>query len=270
MCRVLRVHRSGYYAWMSRPQSGRSKEDAELIEHIRDAYEQSSGTYGSPRIYKELKTIGCRCSKKRIARLMRQRSIRAERSYKKHKYKSGRPSNVFDNRLRQGIIATHTDRVWTTDITYISTYEGWLYLAVVMDLHSRMIIGWSMKPTLAKELVVDALLMAVWRRKPKDAVVVHSDQGSQYGSDEWMRFCRQHNLQPSMSRRGNCYDNAAMESFFSSLKKERIKRRIYQTKEDARMDIFDYIEIFYNRSRRHSSLGHISPYEFEQASCGSS
>lgn len=178
MCQVLRLHRSGFYAWMNTPESRRTKEDAKLFELIKDAYEQSSGTYGSPRIYKELRTNGCRCSKKRIARIMRHRKIRAERRYRKHKYGGGRPSNVFDNRLLRGIMATHTDKVWTTDITYIRTYEGWLYLTVVMDLHSRMIIGWSMKPTLARELVLDALLMAVWRRKPKDAVVVHSDQGS--------------------------------------------------------------------------------------------
>jgi len=162
-----------------------------------------------------------------------------------------------------------TDQAWVTDITYIRTYEGWLYLAVVMDLHSRMIIGWSMKPTLARELVLDALLMAVWRRKPGKEVIVHSDQGSQYGSDDWMRFCRDHKLQPSMSRRGNCYDNAAVESFFSSLKKERVKRRIYQTREEGRSDVFEYIEVFYNRNRSHSSLGQLSPYEFERASCGS-
>ena len=158
------------------------------------------------------------------------------------------------------------DHAWVTDITYIRTWQGWLYLAVVIDLFARNVVGWSMKPTLAKELVVDALLMAVWRRKPKDTVIVHSDQGSQYGSGDWLRFCREHQLEPSMSRRGNCWDNAVAESFFSSLKKERIKKRIYKTRELARADIFDYIEVFYNRTRRHSHLGGVSPEAFERAS----
>jgi len=269
MCRVLRVHRSGFYAWIKNPLSARSKEDLRLLPLIRTAYDESDGIYGSPRIYNDLRESGERCGKKRVARIMRQHKSKAERGYKKPRFKSGKSANVFANRLRGGVEVRETDQAWVTDITYIRTYEGWLYLAVVMDLHSRMIIGWSMKSTLARELVLDALLMAVWRRKPRKAVIVHSDQGSQYGSDDWMRFCRDHKLQPSMSRRGNCYDNAAMESFFSSLKKERIKRRIYETREEGRSDVFDYIEVFYNRSRRHSSLGQLSPYEFERALCGS-
>ena len=233
MCRVLRVHRSGFYAWIKNPLSTRSKEDIRLLESIRIAYDESGGIYGSPRILGELRERGERYGKKRVARIMRQHKIRAERGYKKPRFRSGKPANVFANRLREGVEVWETDQVWVTDITYIRTYEGWLYLAVVMDLHSRMIIGWSMKPTLARELVLDALLMAVWRRRPGKEVIVHSDQGSQYGSDDWMRFCRDHRLQPSMSRRVNCYDNAVVESFFSSLKKERIKRRIYQTREEG-------------------------------------
>jgi putative transposase len=269
MCRVLRVHRSGYYSWIKEPLSARSKEDIRLLESIRIAYEESGGIYGSPRIYKDLRESGERCGEKRVARIMRQHKIKAERSYKKPRFRSGKPAKVFANRLREGVKVWERDQAWVTDITYIRTYEGWLYLAVVMDLHSRMIIGWSMKSTLSRELVLDALLMAVWRRRPGKEVIVHSDQGSQYGSYDWMRFCRDHKLQPSMSRRGNCYDNAVVESFFSSLKKELIKRRIYKTREEGRSDVFDYIEVFNNRSRRHSSLGQISPYEFERASCGS-
>lgn len=268
MCRVMRVHRSGYYFWLKSPESERSREDIRLLELIRVAHEESNGIYGSPRVYNELKSSGEKCGRKRVARIMREHKIKAERRYRKPRFKSGKPSNVYSNRLLDGLQVRQIDQAWTTDITYIRTYEGWLYLAVVMDLHSRMIIGWSMKATLARDLVLDALLMAVWRRNPKRDVIVHSDQGSQYGSDDWGRFCKDHKLQPSMSRRGNCYDNAAMESFFSSLKKERIKRRIYQTREEARSDIFDYIEVFYNRSRRHSALGQISPYEFEKALCG--
>jgi putative transposase len=269
MCRVLRVHRSGFYSWVKNPLSARSKEDLRLLQLIRTAYDESGGIYGSPRVLGELRESGERCGRKRVARIMQQHRIRAERGYKKPRFRSGKPANVFSNRLREGVEVREADQAWVTDITYIRTYEGWLYLAVVMDLYSRMIIGWSMKPTLARELVLDALLMAVWRRRPGKEVIVHSDQGSQYGSYDWMRFCRDHKLQPSMSRRGNCYDNAVVESFFSSLKKERIKRRIYKTREEGRSDIFDYIEVFYNRSRRHSSLGQLSPYEFERVSCGS-
>ena len=151
-----------------------------------------------------------------------------------------------------------------TDITYIRTYEGWLYLAVVIDLHSRNVVGWSMKPRMATEIVLRALLMAVWRRKPKQHVIVHSDQGSQFGSDDFARWCKDNNLVPSMSRRGSCYDNAVAESFFSNLKKERVKRKIYTTREEAKSEIFEYIEVFYNRIRRHSYLNRLSPMVFEQ------
>ena len=157
------------------------------------------------------------------------------------------------------------DKAWVTDITYIRTWQGWLYLAAVVDLYSRKVVGWSMKATLSRELALDALLAAVWRRKPTQPVLVHSDQGSQYGSDDFKRFCMAHGLEPSMSRKGNCWDNAVMESFFSSLKKERIRKRIYKTRDLARADVFDYIEAFYNRSRRHSHLGGVSHEAFERA-----
>ena len=176
----------------------------------------------------------------------------------------GRPSIIAPNTLQRAFTVDKPNQVWVTDITYIRTWQGWLYLAVVMDLYARNIIGWSMKPTLARELVLDAILMAV-RRKPQHTLI-HSDQGSQYGSDDWLRFCRDHRLEPSMSRRGNCWDNAVAESFFSSLKKERIKKRIYKTRDLARADVFDYIEMFYNRTRRHSHLGGVSPEAFERAS----
>jgi putative transposase len=155
---------------------------------------------------------------------------------------------------------------WVTDITYLRTWQGWLYLAVVVDLYSRKVVGWSVKPMLARELVLDALIMAVWRRRPQSRVMIHSDQGSQYGSDDWLRFLKANNLEPSMRRRGNCWDNAVAESFFSSLKKEHEKKRIYKTRDLARADVFDYIEMFYNRIRRHSHLGGFSPEAFEHAS----
>jgi putative transposase len=196
---------------------------------------------------------------------MRENKLRAVRGYKVPGKHYGRPSIVAPNLLNQAFTVDQPDTAWVTDITYIRTWQGWLYLAVVVDLYSRRVIGWSMKATMTRELVLDALLMAVWRRKPKASVVIHSDQGSQYGSDDWRRFCVSHNLTPSMSRRGNCYDNAVVESFFSSLKKERIRKQIYKTRDAARADVFDYIEIFYNQRRRHSHLGDVSPAVFEQA-----
>jgi putative transposase len=197
---------------------------------------------------------------------MRENKIKALRGYKAPRITAGRPSIIAPNRLQREFTVERPNQAWVTDITYIRTWQGWLYLAVVMDLYARNIVGWSMKPSLSREIVLDALLMAVWQRKPKEKVLVHSDQGSQYGSDDWQRFCVEHNLEPSMSRRGNCWDNAVAESFFSSLKKERIRKRIYKTRALAKADVFDYIEVFYNRTRRHSHLGGISPEAFERAS----
>jgi putative transposase len=268
MCRILKVHRSGYYAWLKHPHSARAMANAHLLWLIRQSHKDSGQTYGSVRVHKDLREWGESCSLNRVARLMRVSGIKGQQGYRKPRFKSGKPHNVVPNRLEQCFSVDKPDLVWVTDITYLRTYEGFVYLAVVIDLYHRMVVGWSMKPSLARGLVLDALLMAVWRRRPKAEVIVHSDQGSQYGSDDWMRFCREHGLIPSMSRRGNCYDNAVAESFFSSLKKERIKKRIYSTRAEARADIFDYIEVFYNRKRRHSYLDNVSPYEFEQAACG--
>jgi len=264
LCRVLRVSRSGYYAWLSRPPSQRAIENARLLTLIRESYEASGRTYGAPRVLCDLREVGERCGKNRVARLMKRHKIRAQRGYKKPGYKYTKPAVAAPNRLEQQFTIEKPDTAWVTDITYIRTYEGWLYLAVVMDLYSRKIIGWSMKSTLAKEIVLDALLMAVWRRNPKQEVIIHSDQGSQFGSDEWNRFCSTNGLIPSMSRRGNCFDNAAVESFFSSLKKEKIRRYIFKTREQARAEIFDYIEVFYNRARRHQHIGNISPEAYEE------
>ena len=267
MCRALRVARSGFYAWVHKPLSDRAIEDQRLLRWIRASYAASNGIYGSPRIYDDLREAGERCGRHRIARIMRENKIKAIRGYKTPHYRPGQPAQLAPNRLEHKFTVDGPDRVWVTDITYIRTWQGWLYLAAVLDLYARKVVGWSMKPTLAKELVLDALLTAVWRRKPQGEVIVHSDQGSQYGSGEWQRFCRLHNLVPSMSRRGNCYDNAVAESFFSSLKKERVRKKIYRTRDEARADIFDYIEVFYNRTRRHSYLGGVSPEAFERASC---
>lgn len=266
MCRVLRVSRSGFYKWLHQPLSDRAIEDQRLLALIRDAYAASGGVYGSPRVFLDLREAGETCGKHRVARIMKAHKIKALRGYKAPRAIAGRPSIIASNKLDREFTVDRPDAVWVTDITYLRTWQGWLYLAVVLDLYSRKVVGWSMKPTLARELVLDALIMAVWRRRPKHRVMIHSDQGSQYGSDDWLRFLKANNLEPSMSRRGNCWDNAVAESFFSSLKKERIKKRIYKTRDLARADVFDYIESFYNRTRRHSHLGGVSPEAFERAS----
>lgn len=237
-----------------------------LLELIKDSYVASGKIYGSPRVFIDLRELGEKCGKHRVAKIMREHKIKAVRGYKQPHQRYTKPSVVSPNRLKQQFTVDSADHSWVTDITYIRTYEGWLYLAAVMDLYSRKVIGWSMKPSLSKEIVLDALLMSVWRRQPKTSVIIHSDQGSQFSSDAWLRFCKDHNLKPSMSRRGNCYDNAVIESFFSSLKKEKIRKHIYRTRADAKAEIFDYIEVFYNRARRHQHLGNVSPEEFERAS----
>jgi putative transposase len=265
MCRVLHVPRSGFYAWLHKPLSDRAIEDLRLLELIRASYGASHGIYGSPRVFLDLREAGEGCGKNRVARIMRTHKIKAIRGYKAPRHIVGRPSIIAPNRLQREFTVDQPNRVWVTDVTYIRTWQGWLYLAAVMDLYARNIVGWSMKPTLARDLVLDALMMAVWRRRPQQRVLVHSDQGTQFGSDDWLRFCRDNNLEPSMSRRGNCWDNAVAESFFSSLKKERIRKRIYKTRELAKADVFDYIEVFYNRTRRHSHLGGVSPEAFERA-----
>ena len=266
MCRLLEVSPSGFYEWVKRPLSARAIEDQRLLVLIRASYAASGGVYGQRRVFQDLREIGETCGRHRVARIMKVNGIKAIHGYKIPRRAYGRPSIIAPNKLKREFTVDYPDRAWVTDITYIRTWQGWLYLAVVMDLFARKVVGWSMKPTLARELVLDAILMAVWRRKPKRKVLVHSDQGTQYGSDDWQRFCRDHDLEPSMSRRGNCWDNAVVESFFSSLKKERIKKRIYKTRELARADVFDYIEVFYNRKRRHSHLGGVSPEAYEQAS----
>ncbi|WP_202669350.1 IS3 family transposase [Serratia marcescens] len=266
MWRVLHVARAGFYAWLHNPVSARDKDNQRLLTLIRDSYSLSGGVYGYRRVHGDLNEIGETCGKNRVGRIMQLNRIKAVRGYKAPRRIAGRPSVVAPNRVQRQFTVVRANQVWVTDITYIRTWQGWLYLAVVIGLFARNVVGWSMKPTLSRELALDALMMAVWRRKPDSEVIVHSDQGSQYGSDDWQRFCRANNLAPSMSRRGSCWDNAVAESFFSSLKKERIRKRIYKTRDLARADIFDYIEVFYNRARRHSHLGGVSPEAFERAS----
>ena len=264
MCRVLEVTRSGYYAWLNEPISHRVQEDARLLRLIRASFVASHGVYGAPRVFLDLREAGETCSKHRVARLMRVNKIRAVGGYRTRHRSASKPSELVPNILLRNFDVTSPNKAWVTDITYVRTWQGWLYLAVVMDLFSRLIIGWATRPTIGRELILDAILMAVRRRRP-NRTIIHSDQGSQYGSDDWRRFCRTNHLEPSMSRRGNCWDNAVAESFFSSLKKERIKKRIYRTREIAHADISEYIESFYNQTRRHSHLGGVSPEDFEAA-----
>lgn len=265
MCRVLEVHRSGYYAWLSSPLSERAKEDRRLLGLIKHSWLASGGVYGQRKVTLDLRDLGETCSKHRVGRLMASEGLRAQVGYGRRPRPHGGPvAAVAGNELDRGFNVTQPNRVWVTDITYIRTHEGWMYLAVVMDLYSRQIVGWAMRSTQETEVVLQALLAAVWRRKPKPGLMLHSDQGSQFTSEDWQAFLKAHGMVCSMSRRGNCHDNACAESFFQLLKRERIKRKIYTTKVDARADVFDYIEMFYNPKRRHGSSGNLSPMEFEK------
>ncbi|WP_343177530.1 IS3 family transposase [Pseudomonas sp. 4810-S13] len=265
LCLTLKVHPSGYYAWLSEPKSARTKDDQRLLGLIKHSWLESGGVYGYRKIHDDLREVGESCGRHRVARLMRLEGLRSQTGYRRRSGKSGgKPAVASPNLLKRQFDVREPNKVWVTDITYIRTYEGWLYLAVVLDLFSRQVVGWSMKSQMTSDLAIDALLMAVWRRKPKQEVMIHSDQGSQYSSSDWRSFLKANNLVASMSRRGNCHDNAVAESFFQLLKRERIKRKIYTTRQDARGDVFDYIEMFYNPKRRHGFNNQLSPVEFEK------
>ncbi|WP_460437323.1 IS3 family transposase, partial [Ancylobacter sonchi] len=265
MCRCLRVQPSGFYAWLKDPLSKRALEDRRQTELIRAAWSESGKVYGYRKLHDDLADMGENCRPNRVARLTRLASIRAQLSYRRRPGHSGdKPSLAVDNTLDRQFDAEAPDKAWVTDITYIRTHEGFAYLAVVIDLFSRLVVGWSMQARQTTNVVLQALLAAVWRRKPKDRVLVHSDQGSQFTSMEWASFLKHHDLQPSMSRRGNCHDNAVAESFFNLLKRERIRRKVYRTRDEARRDVFDYIEMFYNPTRKLARNGMLSPIEFER------
>jgi len=265
MCRMLRVHPSGFYAWLKRPFSKRAVEDKRQTDLLKDAWEDSGKVYGYRKLHDDLCDQGETCCPNRVARLARLAGIKAQIGYKRRAGKyGGKPSIVVNNTLDRQFNVDAPDRFWVTDITYIKTYEGFAYLAVVIDLYSRRVVGWSIQSRQTTELVIQALLMAVWRRKPKNKVLIHSDQGSQFTSIEWASFLKHQNLEHSMSRRGNCHDNAVAESFFNLLKRERIRRRTYKTRDQARSDVFDYIEMFYNPKRKHVRNGMLSPIEFEK------
>ena len=264
MCRVLELSSSGYYAWLKRDDSRRMREDRRLLVEIRTIHQQSRGAYGSPRVHVELRERGMRHGKNRVARLMREAGIRAKQ---KKKFKATTDSKhshpVAPNLLERDFAADMPDRKWLADITYISTREGWLYLAAVLDLYSKLIVGWAVSSRINKELVLEALKMAVGRRWPSPGLIHHSDRGRQYASKKYRKALRSQGMICSMSRKGDCWDNAPMESWFHTLKTELIYQQDYQTRRQAERDIFEYIEAFYNRKRRHSGLGYMTPAQYE-------
>lgn len=265
LCRMLQVHFSGFYAWRKAPLSKRAREDVRQTELIEQAWKDSGKVYGYRKLHDDLCDQGEVCSPNRVARLANLAGIKAHIGYKRRPgHSGGKPSIVAENTVARNFEVPAPNQTWVTDITYIRTYEGWTYLAVVIDLFSRRIVGWSVQSRMTTDLALQALLMAVWRRKPTGKVTVHSDQGSQFTSHEWQSFLRQHNLEASMSRRGNCHDNAVAESFFQLLKRERIRRKTYASREAARRDVFEYIEMFYNPQRKHTNNGMLSPVEFER------
>lgn len=264
MCRVLAVHFSGFYAWLKEPLSQRALEDVRQTELIQQAWTDSGKVYGYRKLTDDLRDAGETCSENRVARLASIAGIAAQIGYRRRPGRyGGKPAVVADNTLDRQFEVAAPDTVWVTDITYIRTHEGWSYLAVVIDLFSRRIVGWSMQSRMTTDLALQALLSAVWRRKPKHRVLIHSDQGSQFTGKEWQSFLSKHNLDASMSRRGNCHDNAVAESFFHLLKRERIRRQTYLTRDAARQDVFDYIEMFYNPTRKHTNNGMLSPVDYE-------
>lgn len=265
MCRVLEVSESGFYAWRKRPSCQRHREDAQLTQEIHQVFDQHRGRYGSPRVYQELKDQGRKISRKRVARLMREAELYAKRKRRRAlttKRDSTHP--VAPNLLNREFTATAPNTKWVTDITYVPTTQGWLYLAVILDLYSRAVVGWSMSKTCDEALAENALQMAVARRCPAPGFVHHSDRGCQYTSRAYLQQLKHMSAVVSMSRKGNCWDNAVMESFFGSLKEECVGNTVYASHEEARLALFTYLEVYYNRIRRHSTLGYVSPLVYEQ------
>jgi putative transposase len=264
LCRVLGVSPSGYYAWSERPSSARAQADEILLGQIRAIHARSRGTYGARRIRVELRAQGMRCARKRVARLMRQAGLAgAQRRRYRGTTRQDRTAIAAPDLVQRDFTAFGPDQLWVADITYVPTGEGWLYLATVLDAWSRRIVGWAMGDTLRTELVVDALDMAVWNRRPA-GVVHHSDRGAQYTSVTFSRRCAEASVVPSMGSIGDAYDNALAEAFFATLETELLMRQTFATRKAARLALFDYIEAFYNSHRRHSALGYLSPAEFER------
>ena len=267
LCGALGVSRGGFYEWLNRSPSRHEQVDRQLLAQVRASFEQSDGTYGSPRVWRDLRAWGHPCSRERVARLMREAGLQGRRRRRRLPGDAGvrSASSVAPNLLDRQFEASGPNQRWVADFTYIWTAEGWLFFAAVLDLFSRRIVGWSASHSMTAQLVADALIMAVWRRGRPTSLLHHSDQGSQYQSEAFQRLLAVLGIVCSMSRSGDVWDNSAMESFFSSLKTERVNRRVYASRDEARADVFDYVERFYNRRRQHSTLGYLSPAAFEDA-----
>ena len=264
LCEALGVSRSGFHAWLGRAPSARARSDEMLGARVRASFISSYRTYGARRVWHDVLAEGQPCGLHRIERLMRQQALKARPRRRGLPKDDGQRSVIAENVLDRQFSAEAPNQKWVADFTYIWTAEGWLYVAAVIDLFSRRVVGWSMSATMTAQLVTDALMMAIWRRGKPDALLHHSDQGSQYTSEQFQRLMADNGVTCSMSRSGNVLDNAAMESFFSSLKTERIARKTYRTRNQAKAEVFDYIERFYNPTRRHSTLGYLSPIDFER------
>ena len=264
MCRLLKVSSSGYYDWRDRPASRRDQDNARLLELIREVYAEFDGIYGSPKIWEELLRRGETCSENRVARIMQDAGLQGIPAVQRwHGRKSGQRPDGLSNHLARDFAVTEPNTKWVTDITYIRTGEGWLYLAVVLDLATRRVIGWSMRQSLDRELVLQAVLMALWQRPGDRPVILHSDRGTLYTVAEYRALLARHGIRQSMSRKADCWDNAPMESFFHTLKTELVVHCDYLTREAARSSLFEYMEVFYNRQRRHSTLNYDTPLAFE-------
>ena len=264
LCQVLEVSSSGYYAWCDRPESPRAQQNRRLTTKIAVFHRASRGIYGSPRIHRDLVDSGEQVSVKRVARLMRMQGIQSKMARRfVITTDSKNTLAAAPDRLQRRFVVEEKNRAWVSDTTFIPTRQGWLYLAVILDLYSRQVVGWAMSDRNNARLVQDALTMAIWRRGDIKGVVVHSDQGSTYASSEYQRLLQENELLCSMSRKGECLDNAVAESFFGTLKTELVNDEDYRTKDEARRSLFEYIEMFYNRRRRHSYLGYLSPAEYE-------
>lgn len=264
MCGALGVSRSGFHGWLTRAPSQRARDDEQMGTKVRASHVGSDRTYGARRVWHDLLADGMSCGLHRVERLMRERGLRARPRRRSLPKDQGERSVIAGNVLDRQFTADLPNQKWVADFTYVWTAEGWLYVAAVIDLFSRRVVGWSMSDSMTAQLVTDALIMAIWRRGKPDALLHHSDQGSQYTSEQFQRLMADSGVTCSMSRSGNVWDNAAMESFFSSLKTERVGKKVYRTRTQAKADVFDYIECFYNPTRRHSTLGYLSPIDFER------
>lgn len=267
LCQALSVSRSGFYEWLRRPQSARARANEQLLAQVRSSFEQSDRTYGSPRVWRDVRAWGYPCGRHRIARVMRAAGLKARSRRRRLPMDLGVRAEhaIASNVLARQFQASAPNQRWVADFTYIWTQEGWLYFAAVLDLFSRRVVGWSMSERMDAQLVADALVMALWRRDRPEQLLHHSDQGSQYTSEQFQRLLAESGITCSMSRAGNVWDNSAMESFFSSLKTERVRGQVYATRQHARADVFDYVERFYNPRRRHSANGYLSPIDYERS-----